>query len=539
MLILVATLTVMVITMGCKTIVEQLADALGTNSVSNTDTIAIVVNNTLYRVTVADFITAMGLSGAITGINGGSATPILKGTAPNYEIRGIVGASGITCSVNGNDSVDIAASLANAGGSGDGSEVIVNPASSTIAFRRIKAGNGIQITQESNRLIIDNTEVAVTNQTVIVSELSDFPTAVSGVITLQDDKDYLVVNNITTSNRFVLGSNTVLRAVDPYTVTLGYTGTGNMFTCVDGNQSIKEIQINCPNGSFADSNNTTGNLLLRWIRFAAVKNMGNLDKQIIGIYNLFLTLFTGSGFTTDSLVSARLTVQNVTCLQSTGSGMTFIDLNGSTYNSLDIENVSFLNTISGQTFLSGSAAGANLTAGTIGFLSKLNIQGDMAALDTISSNDAGWDFTDCNKIKDTDPHGLTYLSAPATTTIVAASTPVIVNGTFTEKEVQVYETNSNGRVTYKGRRDKFARIDITIALEPSSGTNKNIEVSIFKNGTKITETAVVRVISAGSAGIVSIDWAETLQTNDFIEVAVANNTDTVNVQVNQLLLRVA
>ena len=54
------------------------------------------------------------------------------------------------------------------------------------------------------------TRVPAASNVVIVNSMSDFPTAVSGVITLGDDSAYLVSANLSTANRFVMGLNTLL-----------------------------------------------------------------------------------------------------------------------------------------------------------------------------------------------------------------------------------------------------------------------------------------------------------------------------------------
>ena len=88
--------------------------------------------------------------------------------------------------------------------------------------------------------------------------------------------------------------------------------------------------------------------------------------------------------------------------------------------------------------MSGAASGANLATSTIGYVSKVTITGDMAGLSGISPGDVGWDFSECNKIETTAPHALTYLSTGATTAIATVSTPVVVNGAFTNSNSQLF-----------------------------------------------------------------------------------------------------
>jgi hypothetical protein len=526
--------------MGCKTIPEQLAEALQKSAMNNTDELAVVVNGTLYSVSFGDLATQMGLTGALESL-GNSGTPVLTGTAPDYKIAKLLGSQGVQVSTNGDGSVALKALLADAGAASDGSPIIKDRTATTIALKRLRAGNGISITNESNRLTIENTEVAVSNNTVIVSEISDLPTAVGGVITLEDNKDYLFVSDVTTSNRFVLGADTVVRAVDPFTVTLTYTGTGVMFTCPNGRQGIKEISISCANGTvFGGSPGVIGNLLVRFVYFNSVKHFGTIYKPFFGLFDCLIITHTGQGFSWPTgATEQRLRMNNINVLNTTSATMTFLDLQDAVFNSFDIRSVIFQDTVPGQTFLSGVAAGANMSGQTIGYVNNVSIQGLMAMLDTITTDEAGWNFGECNKIPDTNPHSLLYLSAAANTTIATASTPVVVNGTFTSEAAQVFTNNVNGRATYIGKRSAFKSLSLTISLEPVSGTGKDLAVYFAKNGAVIAATKVNRTSSSGSSAVVNVDWGAELVTNDYIEVFVANDTDSTSILVNQMLLRVA
>jgi len=526
--------------MSCPTVKKAFEDSLNKSNLNNSDKFLVDSNGTIYNVTFGDVVTQAGLTGALTGLNGGSATPVLKGTAPDYQIRGIVGGAGINVGVNASDSITVSAQLSNSGNTATGAPLIPNPSASTIALRRIAAGQGIDITTESDRLVISNSEIAVTNNTTIISNLADFPAPVSGVITLADDTEYFVANNISTSNRFVLGSNTVISSGDVYTTALTYTGTGTMFTLNNGRSGIKEIGLSCPNGQLFDGSAvTTGNFLTRWLLIYEVKDIGALGHPIIGLYDWFVGLHTGNGLDFTSVTNGRLKTSNLTFGSSTNAAATMIDLGIGTFDELSILGTQFLNTVSGQTFITGAADGANMNAGTVGFINNTSIEGDMVMLNTITLDDAGFDFESNNKLADTNPRAQVFLAAQATTTIGVTGTPVVASGTFTTDDVQLYDTNVNGRSTYKGVRNKFARIDTTISFEPASGTNKDIFVQLFINGAALAPTKITRTSSAGSSAVVSVDWSTTLSTNDFVEVAVGNDTDTTDIVVNQLLIRVA
>lgn len=526
--------------MSCPTIKKAFQDSLNKTTLSNADEILVFDNGTIYNVTYGTFVTELGATGSITGENGGSATPVLSGSAPNYTIRGIVGGNGISSQVNAQGSITLDTQIENLGSSQDGLPLIPNTQAAKIGYRRLLAGQGIEIIEDPNSLVIANTEIGVTSKTVIVNDLSDFPDPVSGVITLADNKAYLISNDIATSNRFVLGQNTVIFSNDPFTVTLTYTGSGSMFTFVNGGQSIKQIGLACPNGSLFDSSGvTSGTLLLRYLLISNVKNLGTLKHSFTGIYDVNIVLHTGQGFVYLGATNARFRTQNVILQQTTNASATMLNLNGATFSYFELASWQMLNTAAGQTFLSGLVDGDNLTAGNIGFVNRAVINGQMQPLANIQPSDSNWDFTDCNKIEDTMPRAQIYLTAPATTTITNIGAPVVTAGTFASNIASQFDTNVNGRATYRGIRRNFTRVDITASVEPISGSNKNIGLVFFLNGVEVPETEVDVNVSSSDPKVISVDWGFELDTGDFIEVFVVNNTDTVNIRVNQLLMRFA
>jgi hypothetical protein len=525
--------------MGCKSIVEQLAEALGKDTVNNTDQIPVVTNNTLYRVKIGDLASSLGLTGSLTSLNSGGATPVLLGTSPNYQIRGISAGTGVSVTVNPQNTVSVAANVKNAGNSDAGQPLIVNSQASQLNFRRLKAGRGINLTTNNNSIIVENAEVAVSSKTIIVNSLNDLPVAVGGVITLADDTIYFFTNDISTANRFVVGVSTVLTSNDPFVTVLTYTGSGAMFTLQNGTQGFKELGISCPNGALFDSSAaTTGSLLLRYLLLYQVKDLGTLKHPSVGIYDIFAAQHTGQGFVYDDNVSgARFRTVNVTIENTTNNAAELINLGAATFDELEIDSWQSLNTVAGQTFLTGATNGDNLTAKAIGFVSKCTIKGDMQGLSVIDADSPNWSFSDNNSIADSIPRGQISLNAPTTTSIGTTGLPVVINGVFTEAEASQFETNVNGRVTYKGVKDRYTRLDCTVSLEPVTGSNKRLSLQFVISGADQSVTKIERTISAGDSSVISIDWGFVLSTDDFIELAVTNETDTTNIQVNQALLR--
>ena len=105
------------------------------------------------------------------------------------------------------------------------------------------------------------------DNTRVINTESDFPPAVNGVITLEDNINYIIGKPITTENRFQLGLNNSMTARNPLTPYLIYTGTGDMFTGVDTPFIMYDIALVCPS---AQAFNITGTNFGTFVLFTKV-----------------------------------------------------------------------------------------------------------------------------------------------------------------------------------------------------------------------------------------------------------------------------
>ena len=359
------------------------------------------------------------------------------------------------------------------------------------------------------------------------------------MITLADNTDYLFAADVSTSNRFILGANTVVRAVDPRAVTLTYTGAGTMFTTANGSQTIKEITISCANGQFIDtSGNTTGNTLIRWVLFSQVKDLGDISKPVIGIYNLFIAQHTGAGFTYGTVTGRRLTIETITVQSTTNATLDFVDLGTATFNALSISGIAFISTVTGQNFIKGAAASANISAGVVASIRDISIAGDMTTLDTIASGDARFNFNSVDGVPDTRPDALLSFTTPTTTTIASAGVAVIINGTWTQERQSQFTTTTGGRATYNGELPAILPITARVTAEPVSGGAVQIGVYLAKNGTVIANSEAYGSASSGNPTSITMVWQDEVNTGDYYEVFIENDSSSVDLSVAKAVLRV-
>ena len=116
-----------------------------------------------------------------------------------------------------------------------------------------------------------------------------------------------------------------------------------------------------------------------------------------------------------------------------------------------------------------------------------------------------------------------YLAGDGTTPAYAHSATTsftVINPTLATTTSDGFTvTNSpNARLTYTGTQNLSSNIHITISTNQSTGTNKDVEWQIYKNGSLLTGSHVIRTISSGSWGNISLLGNSTLATNDYLEL---------------------
>lgn len=116
-----------------------------------------------------------------------------------------------------------------------------------------------------------------------------------------------------------------------------------------------------------------------------------------------------------------------------------------------------------------------------------------------------------------------YLDFDATTPAYVHSATTgftVINPTLTISTLNDFtSTNSpNAKLTYVGTETLSANIHISISTSQSTGTNKDVEWVIYKNGSPLSGAHVIRTISSGTWGSVALLGNSLLSTNDYLEI---------------------
>ena len=506
--------------------------AWGNNTIPDAATFDFVNSNTNYKISFQNLVNNLGVTGSIEQDGAVTGTPILDVQGAVNAIRNLEDGSGIKTSVSAENGATIEHDFIE---DTSGVELVVDLAAKQPKFRSLVAGAGINVAATNGTIQIALSGTPASTKTVIVNQISDFPAPVAGVITLDANTEYAVRNDISTTNRFVFGDNTVISGSDDAVVNLEYTGVGDMFTGSNVTAKIKNITITCSSGTFINFTGT-GTEIFQTVDAKIVADTLGTMGDIAGIQ---LTS-TQVDVTTDGLV---FTGSNGVALISASLDIidagTLFDLGTSTFNGISFTDC-FVTLNGSSVFLSGLANSGNINTGALGSVHNCRFFGTGTPLNTINDEDIRWQFFINDDIQETHKDALISLSGNLTaTTITAVNTPTLIAGTWTEEHGAQFTTDANGRMTYIGVKDTHFDVTCSFSVEPVSGTNKEIGLYVAKNGTEISNSEATANVSAGDPKRVTTIWRLTLSTNDYIEAFVENETDATDILVSDAVQRIS
>lgn len=376
------------------------------------------------------------------------------------------------------------------------------------------------------------------NITVVNSE-SDFPTQDATTITLEANKKTVIGASFSTSKTITPSSGSSLCSINPFSVQLTYTGTGNMFQSTNVSWELCNLGFSCTSGTIFSITGTSANTFLMADSVCiSASTVGTFTGMNVVIQNAGVFGITGQGITT----SGAINILSIIKLrqETSNSAHIALDLGTATFDNLEIINYE-PDGPSGSTAISGLVNSGNINTNRVATIRDSTLNGgSMTPLSGITNSDVRFVFSGNAGVGDTIVDSLISINGNTTETVIAAaSTPVKVAGTWTLQRESKITCDTTGRCTLDSERDVAVPIDTSLSIDVASGSNKSINLYLAKNGTVITDSKKNVKISAGSPVSAAILWQDNLSENDYIETFVENDTDTVNVIVTNGSLRIA
>jgi hypothetical protein len=146
-----------------------------------------------------------------------------------------------------------------------------------------------------------------------------------------------------------------------------------------------------------------------------------------------------------------------------------------------------------------------------------------------SSNNLGYRTNNTSK-----SYGHIYLYNNNIATVISATnTPVVFNSTsFILNPISLnFEMSANGRLKYVGITTSQFFIEITADIQGGSNPQQQTTTNLLLNGTTINTTAIKQTVGNGLAQNGVMSTIVNLNTNDYIEISLSNNTSTNNLTI--------
>jgi hypothetical protein len=373
-----------------------------------------------------------------------------------------------------------------------------------------------------------------TGNIVFVASKSDLPTAVSGVITLQDSITYFITTTVDlTGDRLVGGQNTSIIGGSSENCYLKSTGLSSSTALITSQYSLPLRNVSFTHGKVLDLDGDGVNTALDWfgINFVNCATIGTIKD-----YSNFVmgdsAFLNSSGMSFDGTIG---TIAFGNCLFDCTSGGTAITILSTATISRRFRIIysSFV-TLSGET--------------SINFSTSASVGNERYILDTVSFSGggtyiAGVDqtsnkslFTNCVGIQNTTTRGFYYMVNNTTDTPIGVpnvNTWVKALGTTTADSNNSKFTHTNNRLTYTGAFNTSFLVSVNTAVR-AAASNQNISIGIAKNGTILASSEMtIRTSTSNQEHPGSTQYQIDLVTNDYVELFVKNTNQT-DVRVSDL-----
>ena len=492
-----------------------------------------------YKIPITDLLTSLNVTGAIKQTGNTLATPVLDVQGNDHLIRNIEDGRGIKTAVSPENGIKIEHNFKTGTG---GAPVLINADDAQPTIGNILAGQGVSVAATAAGVQIALSETPVTNKTVIINEMADFPQSVSGVRTLQGGTDYYITDSLTTSDRFdVNAGNILFRSADAAITTFTYTGNNSLFTGNDVSLTIEKITLSAPSGSCWNITDTTGAAIFKVFNASVInaKTVGSIGGSSFGavqINDCLLSEIQDDGIVFSGNINALLGITNIALIQS---GAVY-NLDDAEFNTINIDgNLAVLQGASSY-FMAGLTASANIKGTGLGSVINTRIRGAGTPLLNITPDDASWTFAFNDDIRDTRTDAMASLQNNAEeTTISAANAIVKANtlNTWVDEGTSQFTVDNTGRATFDGTKPTRLPITIAATVEMASVGDRLVATYVAINGVAELKSVAPMTASDDGQRMVTI-WQHTFTPGDYVELYVANLTDSTNMTVTDAVLRI-
>jgi hypothetical protein len=364
------------------------------------------------------------------------------------------------------------------------------------------------------------------NEFVFVFSILDLPTAVSSVITLEDNITYFITKTIDlTGSRLVGGVNSVIIGGSSENCILKSTGLSSSTALITSVYSLPIRNITITHGTALNLDGDGTTTALDWfgVNFTDCATVGTIKD-----YTNFVmsdSAFLNSGNLTFDGTIGTIGMSN--CLFDCATTSTALILPSTLTVSRRFRIIysSFV-VLSGETGINVNASATISSERYI--LDTVNFSGGGTYQSGVTYTDNKALFVNCVGITNTSTKGFMYMLNNTTDTTIGVSNVnvwVKAAGTTTSGTNSKF-THTTNRLTYNGAFTNSFLVTVNATVR-SAGTSQSISIGVAKNGTIITESeGIVRTATANVEHGGSTQAVLEMVANDYIELFVRNTSST-------------
>lgn len=385
-------------------------------------------------------------------------------------------------------------------------------------FTNRKRGGDITLSAGPDEKLVIDGNFAISNIKYI-STKEDFPEAISGIITLENNTTYVILKTVDlTGDRIVCGTNNSLQGTFTEQSILKSTGLGTDYLITSTSSfNIHDLQVQNVNYVLnLDSSTSEQAVYFRAFNVTgAATHIGTIkDYDLVMMSDCY---FNGYGLSFSGTIST-IGLQN--CL--------FISVDGTAITST--ATITTRIKIMDSSFYTTSPSVSLNVSGTISsqayFLSNNVFQGTGTYLAGYTSTDNQSYFNHNTGITNSKSYGNWYYSTSVGTTLAAANTWYKVAGVSTISSASKFSKPSNGRLKYDGAISTLFLVNINLSLGNTLNINDVYQIGISVNGNAPTIDTIVSFKCDPSVTYENISKTcfVSLVTNDTVEIQVMNTT---------------
>lgn len=365
-----------------------------------------------------------------------------------------------------------------------------------------------------------------------ITQKSDFPAPVAGVITLPDNTTYFLLNNVDLlGDRFACGNNIAILGGTSDSCGLFSTGlVGDFFTSTSS-LDLRNISLSAPTGRLFNLNDGVG-ASLGWqgLRIFDTPNFGTIQNYANVVINLSIITNTANCILDGTIAS----FVSETSLWDGRPGQTTISVPATCTITRRFRMLyTAMTVLPGETGLD-VAVGATIPDEAY-ILDNVNFSGGgtyLAGLDYTSNKAAFFRNTGITNSSAICQYSMTG-NATATDIVVIGDFVKIAGITVASLLNQKFTTVVDNRATYAGVvQDNFR---VVVFASMTSGNNQDLRMRIAKNGVTIPEsTAKFRTTGSGEAASIGAQSFVDMNVTDYVEIWVANDTAVQDIVVSDM-----